>query len=88
MKSFTAELSGQLRRLYCANIMKSSAPAKTTHQAIEIARNQVSRVIAPKLRAPIETASSQLGDIRGIHCKVNFWRPHFDLSQGSEWSGG
>jgi hypothetical protein len=45
----------QLRRLYCANIMNSSA----THHAIEIARNQVSRVIGPKLRPPVETASSQ-----------------------------
>jgi hypothetical protein len=76
--------SRQLRRLHCANIMNSSAPAQATHHAIEIARNQVSRVIGLKQRPPVETASSQLGDtLEGIHRELLANRT-FDLYQGSK----
>jgi hypothetical protein len=71
----------RLRWLYCTNIMNSSAPAKTTHHAIEIARNQVSRVMGLKLRPPVETASSQLGD-HPLQGELLANRT-FDLSQGS-----
>jgi hypothetical protein len=54
--------------------MNSSAQAKTTHQAIEIARSQMSRVMDLKQRPLVNGLKSVGRYLGGIHRKVNFWR--------------